>query len=238
MNQDGDPSGNAVISKEKKDGIVPKDMFEILVNGIFAFAMTLIVRNNIALPASVPTDELVFFGSYIGNIINDGTSFLFLFIIIAFFYIQFFEIMGYTRIIDREIVCLAFLFLLSILFIPLTSLLYALSAEPFPYGVVFHANVFITGILIFLLWRYVSATPALCVPALNPWIVRNLSLRMLLFPATAVAGMVLDGWAVSFSKVPAMMLYMIPVILFVCLSRTFPPSAVASDREPDPELKS
>ncbi|MFA4859676.1 TMEM175 family protein [Methanoregula sp.] len=201
------------------DGIVPKDMFEILVNGVFAFAMTLIVRNNIQLPASVPANEVVFFGSYIGNIINDGLYFLFLFIVIAFFYIQFFEIMGHNRIIDRIMVGLTFLFLLSILFIPLTSLLYSLSSEPIPYGVIFHANIFVSGILIFGLWRYVSRSSLLCVPALDPAIVRNLSLRMLLFPAMAVVGMILDGWTVSFSKVPAMYLYMIPVILFVFLSR-------------------
>ena len=212
VKETGTPKGAA-------DGIVPKDMFEILVNGVFGFAMTLIVRNNIQLSPSVPADEVVFFSSYIGNIINEGLYFLFLFIVIAFFYIQFFEIMGHNRIIDRTMVGLTFLFLLSILFIPLTSLLYSLSSEPIPYGVIFHANIFVSGMLIFGLWRYVSRSPRLCVPALDPAIVRNLSLRMLLFPSTAVVGLLLDGWTVSFSKVPPMYLYMIPVILFVFLSR-------------------
>ena len=41
-------------------GTVPLDMLEILVNGVFAFAMTLIVKNNIPLPTSVPTEEFDF----------------------------------------------------------------------------------------------------------------------------------------------------------------------------------
>jgi len=234
MTGDKGTAEEAGVSKEKKDGVVPKDMFEILVNGVFAFAITLIVRNNIQLPTSVPTDEAVFFGSYLGNIINDGTSFLFLFIILAFFYIQFFEIMGCNRIIDRVIVCLTFVFLLSLLFIPLTSLLYALSLAPVPYGIILHVNILIAGSLVYLLWRYVATSPHLCVSGIDPRVIRNLSLRTLLFPATALVGMVLDGWYITFSKVPAMFLYLVPVILFVGLSYDCPP---APEPEPEPDTQ-
>jgi len=204
-------------------GIVPKDMFEILVNGVFAFAMTLIVKNNIQLLSGIPDNEGIFFATYIGNIINDGMMFIFLFIILAIFYICFFEMMRYTRIIDHITIGYAFAFLLSILFIPLSSLLYALSARPLPYGVIFHVNILIAGIMLFLLWRtHLSRVPALLLQGTGPETIRNLGLRLILLPATAVAGLLLDGWTVTYSKIPVMVLYIIPVILFVLLSRDIP----------------
>jgi len=201
-------------------GIVPKDMFEILVNGVFAFAMTLVVKNNIQLLSGIPDNKGVFFATYIGNIINDGLMFIFLFIILAIFYICFFEMMRYTRIIDHITIGYAFMFLLSILFIPLSSLLYALSVRPLPYGVIFHVNILIAGIMLFLLWRtHLSRVPSLLLPGTNPGTIRNLGLRLTLLPATAVAGLLLDGWTGTYSKIPVMVLYIIPVILFVLLSR-------------------
>ena len=200
-------------------GTVPLDMLEILVNGVFAFAMTLIVKNNIPLPTSVPTEELDFLVSYLLIIIADGFNFIFTFMILAVFYILFFEIMRHTKVVDRMVVCLSFGFILSILFIPLTSLLWSLSDMPIPYGVLFHANVLISGLLIFFLWRQISINPLLCLPETDGRTTKNLSLRLLLFPLTSVAGLALDGWEASFRIVPLTLLYLIPVILFVLLSR-------------------
>jgi uncharacterized membrane protein len=199
--------------------MVPLDMLEILVNGVFAFAMTLIVKNNIPLPSSVPADELNFLVFYLVKIIVDGFNFIFTFMILAVFYILFFEIMLHTKIVDRMVVCLSFGFILSILFIPLTSLLWSLSDMPIPYGVLFHANVLLSGLLIFVLWWQVSANPLLCLPETNELAARNLSWRLLFFPLTSVAGLLLDGWNGSFRSVPLTLLYLIPVILFVWLAR-------------------
>lgn len=42
-------------------GPVPQDMLEILMNGIFAFAMTIIVKNNIPLPSGNVSEDIYFF---------------------------------------------------------------------------------------------------------------------------------------------------------------------------------
>ncbi|MCX6689732.1 MAG: TMEM175 family protein [Methanoregula sp.] len=199
-------------------GMVPLDMLEILVNGVFAFAMTLIVKNNIPLPTSVPADELDFLVFYLAKIMVDGFNFIFTFMILAFFYILFFEIMRHTRIVDRMVVCISFGFILSVLFVPLTSLLWSLSDMPIPYGVIFHANILLSGLLIVVLWQHVSTNPLLQVPGTGRLEARDLSWRLLLFPLTSVAGLILDSWDVSFQSVPLTLLYFIPVILFVWLS--------------------
>jgi uncharacterized membrane protein len=201
------------------EGIVGKDMFEILVNGIFAFIMTLIVRNNILLPSDMPVNKLAFFHAYTSNIINDGISFLFLFMILAVFYILTFEILRPALIIDHVTLGLTLSFLFLLVFLPLTSLLYALSASPLPYGVIFHVNILIAGVILGLLGRHISGMTKDLPPGLDEGSIRNLRVRLLLLPAAATAGLLLDGWEVSFSKIPAMVLYLVPILLFVWLSR-------------------
>jgi uncharacterized membrane protein len=205
---------------EPVEGAVPQDMLEILVNGVFAFAMTLIVKNNIPVPSTIPTEDFSFLINYLSSILSDGIDFLFTFLILAVFYILFFEMMRHTRVNDRIVVSFTFAFALSILFIPLTSLLWALSDEPVPYGVLFHANVILASLLMIFLWRHISTNTSLCHPGPDPAIVTSISRRLLLFPATAAVGLVLDSWDVSFGQIPITILYMVPVILFVYLSRS------------------
>ena len=122
MTTNGTPPAGECPGVEMVEGFVPHDMLEILVNGVFAFAMTLIVKNNIPLPTTVPTEDIAFLVRYLGTVVNEGIVFLFTFMILAVFYILFFEMMRHTRVVDRVVVLLTFGFILSILFIPLTSL--------------------------------------------------------------------------------------------------------------------
>jgi hypothetical protein len=194
-------------------------MFEILVNGIFAFTMTLIVKNNFPLPSHIPADDLPFLVRYMQEISNDGTVFVFTFAIMAVFYIIFFEMLRNMRVLDRGFVYLSFGFLLSIIFVPLTSLLWTFSDVPIPYGVLFHANILLCGVLMIVLWRHASRRQRLLFPGTGIHTVDSISRRLVLFPATAVAGLFLDGWDVSFGAVPITVLYAIPIVLFVILSR-------------------
>jgi uncharacterized membrane protein len=219
MTTNGTPPAGGCPGVEMVEGFVPHDMLEILVNGVFAFAMTLIVKNNIPLPTTVPTEDIAFLVRYLGTVVNEGIVFLFTFMILAVFYILFFEMMRHTRVVDRVVVLLTFGFVLSILFMPLTSLLWELSEEPFPYGILFHANVLVAGLLMIFLWRHISTDISLCLPGTGPGVVLSLSRRLLLFPATAVAGLFLDSWVVTFEAIPFAVIYLVPVVLFVYLSR-------------------
>ncbi len=199
-------------------GAIPQDMFEILMNGVFAFVMTLIVKNNIPLPSAINADDFAFIATYVEQISSESTNFIFTFGILAVFYILFFEMLRHIRVLDRNFVYLSFGFILSIIFIPLTSLLWTFSDMPMPYGVLFHVNILCTGLLMVTLWRYASHHQRLIIPGIANKTVKNLSLRMLLFPATAVCGLVIDGWDGSFGSIPITELYLIPIILFFFLS--------------------
>lgn len=198
-------------------GPVPKDMFEILVNGVFAFTMTLIVKNNFPLPRNIAADDLPFLIQYIDQVTSDGIVFVFTFVIMAVFYILFFEMLRTMRTLDRGYVYLSFGFLLSIIFIPLTSLLWTYSDVPL-YGVLFHSNILLCGLVMILLWRHASREGMLLLPNTRDSTVRSLSQRMLLLPATSVAGIFLDGWALSFGEIPITILYMVPLVLFALWS--------------------
>ncbi len=199
------------------EGLVPHEMIEMLINSIFAFTLTLIIRTNIPLPSAESVAGLVPFPGE--NIIANGTNFVFIFMMLMVFYILFFEIMKNTRVNDWVVVYVSFVFILSILFIPLSTLLWAITNMPDHYALIFHTNILIAGLLMVFLWRHISKDPVLCVPGTDPARVRNLSLRLLLFPVTAVTGLFLNSWDPMFRAIPFAFLYIFPVALFVYLSR-------------------
>ena len=201
------------------NGVVPQDMFEILMNGVFAFVMTLIVKNNIPLPSAYNTEDITFIKNYWDQVFSESINFIFTFGILAVFYILFFEMMRSIRVLDRYFVYLSFGFILSIIFIPLSSLLWTFSDMPMPYGVLFHVNIICCGLLLYILWRHVSLDPRLIFPETTSEKIRNISLRILLFPITGIAGLFIDGWDGSFGSIPITELYLVPIVLFVFFSR-------------------
>jgi uncharacterized membrane protein len=195
-------------------------MFEIMMNGVFAFVMTLIIRNNIPLPKLSGSDDWALLMEYMGGgVLGDLVTFVFLFIIFAIFYILFFEMLRNIRALDRYFVYLSFVFVLALIFMPLTSLLYSISDMPVPYGILFHANVLISGLIMIILWKHASGSGRLVYPATGAARVNSISLRLLLFPLTAVAGLLIDSQVSSFGLIPDTILYLIPCIAFFLLSR-------------------
>jgi len=211
-------------------GTVPQIVLEMLVCAIFAFALTLIVRTNVHLPSITTGKTIADITSVsLNGMLARGLNFLFVFIIISIFFILFFEIMRTTRENDGIVIGFVSLFILAILFIPLTSRLWAISDKPDIYGLIFHLNILISGLILLFLRKYLSAKPGLCRPGADPGLARNLSLRLLLLPVTAGAGLILDSWDIAFEAIPFAFLYIVPVILFVYLSQE---SGIAAQPEP------
>lgn len=192
---------------------VPQDMLEILMNGVFAFAMTLIVKNNIPFPSSSAVEDLGFFIQYFFGIFFDGVSFIFTFIVLAFFYLLVFEMMKHVYLLDRLFVYLDFGFMLTIVFIPFSSLLYSFSDMPVPYGILFHLNIILCGLILFIMWWYASGPGDLIHPIDNAH-VRNLSLRIGAFFLTACIGFLFDSQEILYGEIPLVILYLIPILIY------------------------
>ncbi|MDD1729389.1 MAG: DUF1211 domain-containing protein [Methanospirillum sp.] len=193
---------------------VPQDMLEILMNGVFAFAMTLIVKNNIPFPSGSAVGDLDYFIRYLFGIFFDGVSFIFTFIVLAFFYLLVFEIMKRVYVLDRLFVYLDFGFMLAIVFIPVSSLLYSYSDMPVPYGILFHMNIILCGLILFCMWGYASGPGDLIQPAEGSHI-RNLSLRIGAFFLTACIGFLFDSQEFLYGEIPLMVLYLIPILVYI-----------------------
>jgi len=202
-------------------GPVPQDMLEILMNGIFAFAMTLIIKNNIPLPSGNVSEDIYFFIDFFLSIFFDGFSFIFTFILLAIFYILAFEIMRHCVSVDRICVYLIFGFLLTIIFIPLSSLLWSISDAPIPYGILFHANILISGLTLLCLWVHIFNSPGILFKGTSQGYIKNLSFRIGIFPLTALIGILIDGNEISFGIIPIIILYLIPIVICVRNSRDF-----------------
>lgn len=202
-------------------GPVPQDMLEILMNGIFAFAMTLIVKNNIPLPSGNVSEDIYFFIEFFLSIFFDGFSFIFTFILLAIFYILAFEIMRHCVFVDRFCVYLIFGFLLTIIFIPLSSLLWSISDVPIPYGILFHANILISGLTLLCLWVHIFKSPGIIRKSTTKEYINNLSFRISVFPLTALVGILIDGNEISFGIVPIIILYLVPIVMCVRYARDF-----------------
>jgi len=200
-------------------GPVPQDMLETIMNGIFAFAMTIIVKNNIPLPPEGMTEDIQFLVSYFLSIFFDGFSFIFTFFILALFYVLVFEIMRHIKKVDRFFVYFMFAFLLSIVFIPLTSLLWSISDVPIPYGILFHTNIIISGILLYGLWNYACRDKNILTLDTREEYTKNLSFRIGMFPATAILGLLIDGQEISFELAPTILLYLIPIAICIAYSK-------------------
>ncbi|PKG31088.1 TMEM175 family protein, partial [Methanoregula sp.] len=200
-------------------GIVPHDMFEIMMNGSFAFVMTVIIKNNLPLPHASDSDDWAYLAEYFSSgVFGDLVSFLFMFTIFAILYILFFEMLRNIRALDRYFVYLSFGFVLALIFMPLTSLLYAVTDMPVPYGILFHANVLVTGLVMIVLWKHASARQRLLYPATDPLRVDGISRRLYLFPATAAFCLFLDLLIPSYEILPETALYIVPCLVFFLLS--------------------
>lgn len=202
-------------------GPVPQDMLEILMNGIFAFAMTIIVKNNIPLPSGNVSEDIYFFIEFFLSIFFDGFSFIFTFVLLAIFYILAFEIMRHSISVDRIFVYLIFCFLLTIIFIPLSSLLWSISDAPVPYGLLFHANILACGLTLYCLWAYVQKSPGIILKGTSAAYMKNLSMRIGVFPLTALIGIIIDGNELSFGIIPIILLYLVPIIICIRNARDF-----------------
>lgn len=207
------PEGTMTDSDSRCSGPIPLDMLEILMNGVFAFVMTLIVKNNIPFPSSSVTEDIQYFIEYFMGIVGDGFSFIFTFILLAVFYLLTFEMMRHIRRVTRIFVYLMFSFLLSIVFIPLTSLVWSISDKPIPYGVLFHTNILICGLILFFLWKYVCRNPDILTPDTTLVFSNNLALRIGIFPLTAMLGLIIDGQELSFGLIPIIVLYLLPIVI-------------------------
>lgn len=144
-----------------------RSRLEALSDGIFAFAMTLLVI-NIEVPDELPTmiaPEPV--QQLLSRLYPDFAHYFLAFIMLAAFWVIHHSFMSHIRLVDRKMLWLNILGLMFIALIPFSTQL-ADTYVHFPVSaMIFELNILVVGMIFLLQWRYASSGGRLVSPELS-----------------------------------------------------------------------
>ena len=169
---------------------ISKIWLETLVDGIFAIAMTLLVlginlpKPQVALaPAVLP--GLIF------GLVPQVFLFIVAFLVLALFWLGHHRQFHFIHRVDPALLWINILILIAIVFVPFSTDI----AGDYPAVMVavllFHANMFIVGMLFTFQWDHIRRHEHLCEPVPEKTIVHAWFYRSMLVPAIAAIGGIL-----------------------------------------------
>jgi uncharacterized membrane protein len=204
---------------------ISKVNLERITNGIYAFTMTLLVRNiQGPLPgtgaASLSVAQYVV--ATAGSIIDFAGAFL----ILGMFWLFYFQMFHRMRSVDYRFVHLHLLSLMIVVFVPFTQS-FADDRVGIPVSLVFFQfNYLALAILLLVQWRYARSKPALIEPALSLDEARFLEQKYLVPLGVSLLGilLVLSGFLYTD------LLYLLPFVILGLFFRN-PPGEEAPPAE-------
>jgi len=189
---------------------ISKDRTEALSDGIFAFAMTLMVISLVVPPIS-RQDAAILLPKALASMWGEFLIFVIAFFVIASFWVSHHRIMQRVRFVNDRIISITILFLFFIVLIPFTTALSGDYSEVLVAVILFHANLLVASILLTVLGFYIHHHLADLNPGIEAreWTGRD---RALVIPVVTLVAI-----GVSFvSPQNSFWCYLfIPVILFI-----------------------
>lgn len=174
---------------------ISKVNLERLTNGIYAFTMTLMIR-NIQSPPLVASASPASLDSYYLSTTLSVIDFVGAFLILGMFWLFYFQIFHRMKSVDSRFIYIHLLSLMVVVFVPFTQGLANSSGSLPEFDVLFQINYFILACLLTLAWHYARSRPALLEPALTPYEAAFLSKKFLVPLGVAILGIILAamGW--------------------------------------------
>ena len=184
MTMDPDEAGRG-----QESGLT-KGRVEALTDGIFAFAMTLLVTTlDFPSPdASLPPLTLA---GLISGYFPDFLNYLIAFVVLAGFWIAHHALFHHIRFIDRTLLWTNVLSLLFVALLPFSTDLVGDYPDVPLAAIVFEANLLAIGLSLFLIWSYATAGSRLVEKDLDERTVRVHAQRTLVIPAVSALGILL-----------------------------------------------
>jgi len=196
---------------------ITKVNLERITNGIFAFTMTLLAR-NILMPDAGSITDLVSFDTFFDKSILTVIDFVGIFILLAMFWMLFFQMFHRMKTYDYHFLHVHMLALMAIVLLPFTSAFTALS-EKFPFAdLFFQANYLMLGLILAYLWNYARSKPGLLDPGLTDRDAQFLSWKCLVPPAVAVLGIIFVLCEIKYLD----LLYFLPFVIIAVFFRNPP----------------
>jgi len=168
-----------------------KARLEAITDGIFAFAMTLLVI-NLLLPDKT---NLVQTNDYaLHTLLSLYSSFfhyVLAFLILGAFWIGHHIQFHSVQIVNRTFVWINLVTLMFVALLPFSTSYYGAFNETAVGAIVFEANLFVLGMGLFVQWRYATRGGRLVEPSLHPTYVRRVAARNLVVPVVSVLCMII-----------------------------------------------
>jgi len=196
---------------------ISKVNLERITNGIFAFTMTLLAR-DIVTPEQYAKATLITFDQFFTKTIFSIIDFFGVFILLAMFWMLFFQMFRRMETFDYHFLHVHMLALMAIVLIPFSSAFSNLS-EGFTFvDLFFQINYFLLGLILVYLWHYARSKPGLLDPGLTNVDATFLFHKCLIPPVVALVGIVLV--LANFDYLDLM--YFVPFIILAIFFRNPP----------------
>jgi uncharacterized membrane protein len=182
------------MSDEGEETFVSKNRLEALIDGVFAFAMTLLVISLAISPAVPDADAARMIPRVIAAMWPEFINFLTAFFILGAFWVHHHRQFHLLHSVDMRIVRLTFLILVSVVLVPFTTNVSGDYSGVQSAVALFHLNLFVIALLFFAQWQYIIGSGHLTTGAVKRSEANQLGIRLL---TTAVIALL--GIAISFS---------------------------------------
>jgi uncharacterized membrane protein len=140
---------------------ISKNRLETIVDGIFAFAMTLLAL-GIQVPQALASQAATELAAYIHQLLPQFVLFVIAFVVLITFLIEHHRQFHYLRIVDPTILTLNVAILIFTVLIPFSTDVAGNYDRVEIAVILFHANILIIGALFVAQWKYISRNSHLC----------------------------------------------------------------------------
>jgi uncharacterized membrane protein len=205
---------------------INKVNLERLTNGIYAFTMTLMVRNiQTPLPGTITNDLSL--AKYLVSIILSITDFIGAFIILGMFWLFYFQMFHRMKTFDYRFLYIHLLSLMVVVFVPFTQSFAAQSETVPASNIMFQLNYLILAVLLTWQWHHARSHPALLEPELTTAEASFLAKKFLVPLGVAIIGIIMVGAGAGYID----LLYLLPFVILGIFFRHPPEEALPEGGE-------
>jgi len=181
------------------EGPVNKTNIERITNALFAFTMTLLIRNLTVPPGMWDSAEIL--AASLSQFLTDLTIYLFVFLVLAITWVLLFRVYRNIVAVDLGFIARVFIALLLVVFLPVTSQMDAAIDAPIG-GIFSQLNLMLLGVMTWALFRYAAARPALRDPRLTDrHVTRMLRREYIVLPVSSAVALLLSASSVDLAGV-------------------------------------
>ncbi len=191
---------------------ISKNRLEALVDGIYAFAMTLLVT-GLVIPRFSKTEAEAKLAACLAEMHSEFIAFLVAFFVLASFWHMHNRQFHYLRKIDSGVMRITLFILACVVLMPFTTNISGDYSNVQAAVVLFHGNMFTLGLLFLIHWRYLTRNPDITSVAISGHDSSAGIYRTLITPGISVLGFGLSYISPSWSM--AAYLLIIPCITIV-----------------------